>query len=880
MPIRPLTEEAPVYRRPVARAGRPRGAAGARREVPQPGRPRAARCERLLATPELAQQGVDLAPVRPHGAHQHGARARAATPPCCCSRARRPGSPSPPTSTRSTAALDPRRGRRARRSPRRCATSPASAPSRSASPTASTSATPSGRRSPGSSARRCAASPRPAARSACRWSRATSPSTTRPRARSIHPTPTVGMVGVIPSLADLPAPQFHARRATASCCCGDGPRRVRRLGLPAAALRHRAGPAAGGRSRRRARPRRGCCGGWSRGARRTPPTTCSEGGFAVALAEACFGRGGWAPPWTSRCRMAGADLLLRDPGRGRSSPAVPGALDAGAARRPRRRECRRGRSASRRRRTWSSGRGGEILRAPVADLHEIWSTALPRALGAGTRRSRVVGEAPSVVRAMDISNAPTDSLMCGIFGIDGCDDAANLTYLGLYALQHRGQESAGIVSWDGAQLHVERGMGHVSDIFKEKVLARLPGRRAPSATPATRPPGISVIANAQPIVVKTSHGTARHRPQRQPGQRRRDPPAAGARGLDLPDHQRHRGHPPPDGAQPAARRRRVASCSALEQVRGAYSLLLITDDCLIAARDPNGFRPLLPRATLDGCPCFASESCAFDLLGGATGARARAGRGGGRRATAAIESYHLRAAPRAQRAASSSTSTSRAPTAGCSATRCPQVRLRHGRAAGARGAGGGRHRGAGARQRALRRARLQPRVRAAARVRPDPQPLRGAHLHRAQAVDPPLRGEDQAQPGARADRRQAGGAGRRLDRARHHLAQDRAHDPRRRRRRGPRPHLGAADRVALPLRHRHPDPRRAHRRRPQPSRRSAASSRPTASPTSRSTACSRSVSGPRDSYCTACWTGDYRVPISAEDKRQAELFPIRAEDTG
>ena len=68
--------------------------------------------------------------------------------------------------------------------------------------------------------------------------------------------------------------------------------------------------------------------------------------------------------------------------------------------------------------------------------------------------------------------------MCGIFGIDGCDDAANLTYLGLYALQHRGQESAGIVSWDGSQLHLERGMGHVSDIFKRE------GDR-----PAPRPPG-------------------------------------------------------------------------------------------------------------------------------------------------------------------------------------------------------------------------------------------------------------------------------------------------------------------------------------------------------------------------------------------------------
>ena len=88
--------------------------------------------------------------------------------------------------------------------------------------------------------------------------------------------------------------------------------------------------------------------------------------------------------------------------------------------------------------------------------------------------------------------------MCGIFGIDGCDDAANLTYLGLYALQHRGQESAGIVSWDGAQLHQERGMGHVSDIFKEKVIARLPGSRALGHTRYSTA-GSSVVANAQPI---------------------------------------------------------------------------------------------------------------------------------------------------------------------------------------------------------------------------------------------------------------------------------------------------------------------------------------------------------------------------------------------
>src|SRR6187402_1433754 len=95
--------------------------------------------------------------------------------------------------------------------------------------------------------------------------------------------------------------------------------------------------------------------------------------------------------------------------------------------------------------------------------------------------------------------------MCGIFGVEGADDASNLTYLGLYALQHRGQESSGICAWDGERMHVERGMGHVAEIFPDKVLARLPGRRAMGHTRYSTA-GSSVVANAQPIVVKTSMG--------------------------------------------------------------------------------------------------------------------------------------------------------------------------------------------------------------------------------------------------------------------------------------------------------------------------------------------------------------------------------------
>jgi len=202
--------------------------------------------------------------------------------------------------------------------------------------------------------------------------------------------------------------------------------------------------------------------------------------------------------------------------------------------------------------------------------------------------------------------------MCGIFGIEGCDDAANLTYLGLYALQHRGQESTGMVSWDGQQLHLERGMGHVSDIFKEKVIARLPGRRAIGHTRYSTA-GSSVVANAQPIAVKTSMGPVSivHNGNLvNPNGIRERLELEGSIFQTTSDtevilHLMAR-KPSADIVE--------SFIAALEEVRGAYSLLLVTDTCLIAARDPNGFRPLV-LGDLDGCPCFASETCAFDLLG-------------------------------------------------------------------------------------------------------------------------------------------------------------------------------------------------------------------------------------------------------------------------
>ncbi len=201
--------------------------------------------------------------------------------------------------------------------------------------------------------------------------------------------------------------------------------------------------------------------------------------------------------------------------------------------------------------------------------------------------------------------------MCGIFGIEGHSDAANLAYLGLYALQHRGQESAGIVSCGDGQLHSERGMGYVADIFSEESLARLSGRRAVGHTRYSTA-GDSVLTNAQPIVVKTSMGPlalVHNGNLVNAGEVRRRLEGQGSIFQTSSDtevilHLMARN--PRDNV--------VESLMvALEQVVGAYSLLLMTDTCLVAARDPNGFRPLL-LGDYQGRNCFASESVAMDLL--------------------------------------------------------------------------------------------------------------------------------------------------------------------------------------------------------------------------------------------------------------------------
>ena len=181
--------------------------------------------------------------------------------------------------------------------------------------------------------------------------------------------------------------------------------------------------------------------------------------------------------------------------------------------------------------------------------------------------------------------------MCGVFGIFGHPEAANMTYLGLHALQHRGQESAGIVTTDGEQLYAHRAMGLVQDAFTQDQLGQLPGRIAIGHVRYSTAGG-SHIKNAQPIAVDYARGSLAvcHNGNLTNAEELRA--ELEARGLDLPERQRHRGVRPPRRAEQGDRARGPHRRRALAQVKGAYSLLFLTEDAIIAVRDPMGIRPL------------------------------------------------------------------------------------------------------------------------------------------------------------------------------------------------------------------------------------------------------------------------------------------------
>jgi amidophosphoribosyltransferase len=202
---------------------------------------------------------------------------------------------------------------------------------------------------------------------------------------------------------------------------------------------------------------------------------------------------------------------------------------------------------------------------------------------------------------------------CGVFAIAGHPDAANLAYLGLYALQHRGQESAGIATVDDAgRLHVEKGMGYVADLFTQESFARLPGRLAIGHVRYSTA-GESHVRNAQPLVANTNKGAFAigHNGNLVNGDDlRRELEEQGAIFNSSTDTEvfLHL------VARSLRRDPTEAIYDALLRVRGAYSLVILSGGRVFAARDPHGFRPLC-LGTLDGAPVVASETCAFDLIG-------------------------------------------------------------------------------------------------------------------------------------------------------------------------------------------------------------------------------------------------------------------------
>ena len=206
---------------------------------------------------------------------------------------------------------------------------------------------------------------------------------------------------------------------------------------------------------------------------------------------------------------------------------------------------------------------------------------------------------------------------CGVMAVYNHPDAARLTYWGLYSLQHRGQESGGIASADGEHVHDIKGMGLVSEIFTDDVLAKLPGHLAIGHTRYSTT-GDSALLNAQPISVDstkgliaiahngnlTNLGTARERLERDGAifQTTSDSEII----VQLIAH---------------SRCNTLVDCmaEALGQVEGAFSIVMMTRNRIFAARDPHGFRPLCMGRIVgeDGAPdtfCFASETCALDLL--------------------------------------------------------------------------------------------------------------------------------------------------------------------------------------------------------------------------------------------------------------------------
>ncbi len=202
---------------------------------------------------------------------------------------------------------------------------------------------------------------------------------------------------------------------------------------------------------------------------------------------------------------------------------------------------------------------------------------------------------------------------CGIFGIFGHPEAANLAYLGLHALQHRGQESAGIVTWDGQYMYAHRQMGHVADIFTEPVLRRLPGSAAIGHVRYSTA-GASTLKNSQPFTVDYNRGSlaiAHNGNLVNTHALRYELESRGAIFQSTMDTEVIV-HLIAHSKEEELENRVI---EALKQVRGAYCLVIQENSKLIAVRDPHGYRPLA-LGFKGEAPIVCSETTALNLIEG------------------------------------------------------------------------------------------------------------------------------------------------------------------------------------------------------------------------------------------------------------------------
>ncbi len=260
-----------------------------------------------------------------------------------------------------------------------------------------------------------------------------------------------------------------------------------------------------------------------------------------------------------------------------------------------------------------------MIQDKLVALGAVGTADSSTSLRSGRNDTSLVVRAEDVVMHDKDDATPFDKLReeCGVMAVYNHPDAARLTYWGLYALQHRGQESAGIATADGQNVNDMKGMGLVSEIFTDDVLAKLPGHMAIGHTRYSTT-GDSALLNAQPISVESTRGLI-----------------AIAHNGNLVNLGNSKERLERDGAVfqttsdseiiiqliAHSKASTLVDCIAdsLSQVEGAFSIVMMTRNRIFAARDPHGFRPLSMGRILgvDGAPdtfVFASETCAFDLL--------------------------------------------------------------------------------------------------------------------------------------------------------------------------------------------------------------------------------------------------------------------------